>query len=152
MTKLVVLVGPPASGKTTYAKELQGTGFFRVNRDSLRLMLYGERYNKEKERSVKLAKVTLIRSLLASGCNVVSDDTNLHKGDVSTLRHFCLDMRFSFEVVDSFCSVDIDTLLDRDIKRDAKVGREVIEKFVTLAEEYLREKHEGREWTDDREE
>lgn len=39
MPKLLVLKGLPASGKSTYAKELVNKGWKRVNKDDLRAMI-----------------------------------------------------------------------------------------------------------------
>ena len=49
MSKLLILKGLPASGKSTYAKELVSKGWKRVNKDDLRSMIDGGKWSKKNE-------------------------------------------------------------------------------------------------------
>ena len=52
MSKLLMLRGLPASGKSTYAKELADKGWIRVNKDDLRAMLNNSNWSKGNEKRV----------------------------------------------------------------------------------------------------
>ena len=75
MSKVILTKGLPASGKSTWALDQSGT--VRVNKDSIRMMLYGAPncgYGKEK-RVLKM-RDALIRKALQEGEVVIVDDTN----------------------------------------------------------------------------
>lgn len=76
--RLIVLMGYPASGKTTLARHMQDRdlGLARVNRDDIRSMI-GLPYNRTLEAIVRWIEVELVRRLLANGISVIVDDTNL---------------------------------------------------------------------------
>ena len=83
MVALDVLRGVPASGKTTYALELQERGWARVNRDDIRFSLYGM-YTGVDEDVVTTVENTMIFSALRAGQNVVLDATNLSNKHLKT--------------------------------------------------------------------
>ncbi len=71
--RLIVLMGYPASGKTTLARKMQERelGLARVNRD--------ERvpYHRTLEDIVRWIEVEFVRKLLSNWISVIVDDTNL---------------------------------------------------------------------------
>lgn len=88
---LIVLVGAPASGKTTWAKAYAAgwSNTIIVGRDKMREMMFG--YSeatvidhfaaddfKERENTITTYQQLLIREALAAGTDVVVDDTNLN--------------------------------------------------------------------------
>ena len=75
--KLLALRGLPASGKTTYAKELVNKGWVRVNKDDMRAMLNNSKFSKDNESYILSLRDEIIISSLVQGKNVVVDDTNL---------------------------------------------------------------------------
>lgn len=81
MKKLLVLQGLPASGKTTYAKELVSKGWKRVNKDDLRAMIDGGKWSRDNEGLILATEVALVQNFLATLNNVVVDDTNFAHED-----------------------------------------------------------------------
>ncbi len=81
MPTLIITIGLPGSGKSTWAKAWVGEDparRARVNRDDLRAMLHGGRVGTAwQERQVTLAQHAAVRALLLHGFEVMVDDTNL---------------------------------------------------------------------------
>jgi predicted kinase len=132
-TFLHVLRGLPASGKTTYAlaEVAKYTNVVRVNRDTLRAMMYGPGYyggDPTREDTVTVAEHGAICALLSEGINVIVDDTNLHNEHVQDL-HFIGDSYDAVtEVKDRFLTVPLAECIARDATRPAgpRVGAERI--------------------------
>lgn len=76
--RFLLLQGLPASGKSTYAKELvkQG-GWVRLNKDDIRESMFGG-FRKKNEKNVFRLEQVMAEAAIRSGFNVVIDDTNLN--------------------------------------------------------------------------
>ncbi|WP_250001926.1 AAA family ATPase [Actinoplanes sp. M2I2] len=117
MTRLLITRGLPASGKTTFARELQ-PDVVRVNRDDLRRMLHGRRlYTDRAEAQVTLVQRGAVEALLAKGTSVVVDDTNLGAETVRRWAALAARHRASFEVHD-LTGVPLEECIRRDAVRD----------------------------------
>jgi predicted kinase len=68
---LVVMVGLPRSGKSTWARK---KGWPIVNRDSIRLAIHGERFLKPTEELVQVAALYMVRCLFLAGHDIVIVD------------------------------------------------------------------------------
>lgn len=80
MSKLLMLSGLPASGKSTYAEDLvkkSGGQWVRVNKDLIRTMLHADKFTHFNEKTTVKAEKELAKVMLALGKSVVVDDTNL---------------------------------------------------------------------------
>lgn len=80
MSKLLMLSGLPASGKSTFAKELvekSGGGWVRVNKDLLRTMLHADKFTYSNEKQTAKIEHVIASHFLMTGFNVIVDDTNL---------------------------------------------------------------------------
>ena len=74
MKKLILTVGLPRSGKTTWAKKMN---FPIVNPDSIRLALHGNQFITEAEPMVWEIAKYMVKSLFLAGHNtVILDATN----------------------------------------------------------------------------
>lgn len=140
MLKLYMTKGLPASGKTTWTKEmlLKDSSLVRVNKDDLRAMLHGGKWSKINEKQVVLIRDDIIENTLAQGRNIIVDDTNLHPKHRE--RFELLANRYNAElVIQDFTDVPLDVCISRDSTRSNSVGKKVI---VGMHQKYLRNKNE----------
>ena len=126
MSKLIILRGLPASGKSTKAKELveEGGKTIRLNRDLLRKMLHFDKWTPKNEGVTIEAEEELAIAMLHLGYRVIIDDTNLSEKTVSRWKGIAENVGANVEVIK--IETPVDECLTRDQKRDSPVGREVI--------------------------
>lgn len=132
MVELVVTVGLPGCGKSTWAKDWVAKNVVvraHVERDQLRNMLhFGEWKGRATEDTVVLAQHAMIRALLRDGISVVVSDTNLDPRVFAQLDQLATDERVVF-VEKSFRDVPLAVCLERNAKR---TGKEFIPKEAIL--------------------
>ena len=133
MKKLLILRGLPASGKSTFARNLlteNPHAWKRLNKDELRAMLDNSVHSVPNEKFVERVRDFMLVEALKEGKHVVIDDTNLSDRPIERITQVVQKY-----VKDSGNKVHIeiknmDTLLEecieRDEKREKKVGSEVI--------------------------
>ncbi len=131
MTKLVIMRGLPASGKSTWAKDWVAEDVHtrvRINRDDLRGMVHnGEYQGHLTESKILKARDVLIASFLRQGVDVVCDDTNLPSRTVRDLMKVAAGVSPLIEVViEDLSSVLPEVCILRDEKRERTVGADVI--------------------------
>ena len=125
-TKLLLLKGLPASGKSTFAKKLNEQNWVRVNKDDMREMLFGKNWKPKNEKQILRIRDLIIQDCLSNNKNVVVDDTNLNDIHEKTLRVLAEKNNAEFQVNDSFLGVPIEVCIERDLHRDRSVGERVI--------------------------
>lgn len=138
--KLLMLKGLPASGKTTYAKELEKQGWARVNKDDLRKDFFPD-YSFKNEKDVIYMEDCDIIAELRLKQNVVVDDTNFNPRHQERLEKIAKDLDVDFEVL------FIDTPLEDCIKNNKKRANNVpMEAILSMHRKYIApyrdEKHE----------
>lgn len=140
--KVVMLIGPPASGKSTYAKKRsEEEDIFRVSNDDLRLMFYGKRFVVRHEDAVFCAMYALVRELVEMGQSFILDNTNLSVVDRQRFFREVFGCRIippdiDIEIVDHFCNIPYEELIERDRNREASVGEDVISKMYRKVIDY----------------
>jgi len=127
MQKVLILKGLPASGKTTYAKELvaQG-GWKRINKDDLRSMLDSSVHSKKNEKFINNLKISIMNGALINGWNVVIDDTNFFLQHEENIREAVEEIVRFYKVPVEVEVKFIDTPLEECIARDAKRGKKSV--------------------------
>jgi len=125
MASLTILKGLPASGKTTYAKQLVDISCKRVNKDDLRMMIDNGKYSKSNEANVHHIMLDITRHYLARGYHVVWDNTNLNPKILKEAKKLVKDYEAPIEIVD-FTDVPLETCIERDKLREVSVGEKVI--------------------------
>lgn len=124
--RVVICKGLPASGKSTWARELVRTSdgaWKRVNKDDLRAMLDDGRFSRENEELVLRTRDALILAALDAGKNVVVDDTNLAPEHEARVRELA---KGRAEVEVRTFEVTVDEAIWRDQRRSKPVGERVI--------------------------
>lgn len=131
MNKVEILRGCPASGKSTYAKEVikqKNSNTIRVNKDDLRVLLNDKVWSPANEAFILKVRNAIILEALADDKNVIVDDTNLHPKHIEEITELVKEMA---EVVvnDSFLKVSLQECIERDLMRspqEGRVGKKVI--------------------------
>lgn len=77
LARLIVMMGLPGSGKSTYAQHLQERGWTRLCPDDIRMCLHNESFHAPAEPFVWATAELAARSLLLSGHRVVIDACNV---------------------------------------------------------------------------
>lgn len=89
MKKIYCLKGLPASGKSTWAKELidkEPEKWKRINKDDLRAMLDNNKWSKKNEQCILETRDLLIKEFMKKGYGIIIDDTNLHEKHEKQIR------------------------------------------------------------------
>ena len=137
MSKTVtILRGLPASGKSTYAKQLlyENLGAYkRLNKDELRVMLDNNHHTKHNEKFIEKVRDMMIVEALLDGKHVIIDDTNLSDRPVERIKNvihkFNIDHNDQVQVFIKDMNTSLEDCLERDKIRDKKVGEDVIQKM-----------------------
>lgn len=134
MAKVYILKGLPASGKSTFARELVAQGVTRVNRDDLRDMMHNYEWSKENEKLIVSARDWIIDRTLREGRDVVVDDTNLVARVEKDIRRIA--QKHNAEVEVRFFDTPVEECIARDAKREGRhqVGEQVIRKMQKIIE------------------
>lgn len=119
MTKLIMEIGVPGSGKSTHARQLvSGGDWSRVNKDDIRQMIHpGKDWKAKDEKFVMKAEIEMVRALLGSHRNVVVDDTNLRSKDEERWKGVAKEFGAKFETKRH--DIHLNECIDRVITRNA---------------------------------
>ena len=125
MPKLILTKGLPASGKSTWAREVVAQskgGTVGLTKDDLRLMFAD---TKRREKLVLNTRNELTKMYLAEGLNVIWHDTNLNPIHETKAREIAKELNSVVSIQD-FCDVDVKECIKRDALRPNAVGEKVI--------------------------
>lgn len=141
--KIIVLQGPPASGKSTFAKmhAKDNKNTLIVNRDSIRLMCKGYYDSKNFEDYVSAIELSSIENGIKMGYNVIIDATNLNPKTINKWKDLSDKLCVNIEFKEFY--IPFKEALERDKKRGEEggisVGMKVLDRFYRT---YYREKYE----------
>lgn len=137
MSKMIIMQGLPASGKSTKAQEFVAQGnTVRINKDLLRTMLHFDKFTGPNESKTRDAARTLAKMYLQDGINVVIDDTNLNPGTRQSWVDLAKEtgVKIQHEVMDT----PLEECLKRDWGREKQVGAHVIKQMALQYCGYLK--------------
>lgn len=135
MKKVHIFKGLPASGKSTAAKKMldENPGKYkRINKDDLRAMLDNSRHSSANEKFVLKIRDLMLLQALEAGKHVIIDDTNINPKHLNRIKELVKGIA-EIEIHD-FMHVDVETCIQRDLKRTNSVGERVIRR---MWKEYL---------------
>lgn len=127
--KLILLVGIPGSGKTTYAKKYieRNDNTLHLSSDAIRKELYGDENTQGNPAEVFSLMQKRAVEALNEGHDVIYDATNITRKDRSAIISLCP----KFAGIEAHIIwAPIETCIERDAARGRTVGKEVIDKML----------------------
>lgn len=127
--KVKILIGIPASGKSTWSEDFvcKNSDWVRVCRDDFRAMLKSQPVCEPKiESLINTLQDSVILDSLSKGLNVMIDNTNLK---VSYIEHFCELVKYHASVEFQVFDISLNKALERNSNRDKKVSEDSIKKM-----------------------
>lgn len=122
-----ILVGIPACGKSTWAKEyiLANPNTKRINRDDLRNMLDAGKTTDGNENFLRVLRMEMVRMCLSLDKHIVLDDTNCYasylENTIFAIRTMAGQMKKEIEIEIIDFDVVVDTCVERNNLRENKV-------------------------------
>ena len=128
MSKIFVLQGVPASGKSTWAKEFvkNEKSWVIVSRDEIREAT-GKYWVPEREKYISEVEEFQIRSAIKNNLNVVIDATNLNPKTIDKWNNLAKELNAEIEY--KLFPIDIKIALERDKNRERSVGKKTLLRF-----------------------
>lgn len=132
---VTILRGVPGSGKTTAALKLMNDfpdQFVRVNRDDIRMMMFGQYHftgddANTKEKAVTHVEHSLIKSAIKAGKRPLVDATNLNRQSVKAILRIAGSHGLAVDHIDF--EVSQEEAIKRDAGRPKEVGEAVVKRF-----------------------
>lgn len=128
--KLILLVGIPGSGKSTYARNYISDcpkSAIHLSSDSLRAELYGDESIQGNPTEVFSLMQKKAVEALNEGKDVIYDATNITRKDRASIIGVC--PKFA-KIEAHIIWAPIETCIERDAARDRTVGKEVIDRML----------------------
>ncbi|MBR6457814.1 MAG: AAA family ATPase [Bacteroidales bacterium] len=141
MAYLIILQGPPCSGKSTWARsEVERAPKRRiiVSRDDIRHSM-GDYWNTEREPLVNAVEDFTIREAIRRSHTVIVDGTNLEPSRIAALKQLAIDIDTPCEFKEFYVSFPEAVRRDANSDRRHHLGEAAIRQFY---EAYYREKYE----------
>lgn len=138
--KVFVMVGLPASGKSTHAKKLSEDNDAEIfSSDAYRLKLLGDASNQSNNSLIFDTLYKDLKTAVLSGKNVIFDATNISRKSRSRLfQELC---RIDCDIIAYVEATPFEICRKRDAERSRTVGEEVIKKFLLRFD--MPQKYEG---------
>ena len=132
MPRVIITVGIPASGKTTWANK------YAANNDNVEITCrddirskFGYPYgDPDVEERITALQRLHIRDAIWSGANIIVADTNIVNGFRTDLIEYCLDMGATVQI--KTFPIDLMEAVKRDAWRPNSVGFQTVARFEQM--------------------
>lgn len=134
MIKVILTVGIPGSGKSTWAKAeiaKDPSNWVRINNDDMRAMMNGSVWSADYEKIITDMRNYLIRDALKRNKNVIIDNLKLNKRHFDDTCKIAKSLNKNVQVIEKDFYVELDEALARNALREgsARVPDDVIRKW-----------------------
>jgi len=140
MKTLLVLIGLPESGKSTYAREWvkeDPENRVRYNNDDFRTMILKTWENKPNQVVIE-SKIALIKTWMRMGLDIVVDNTNLMSYEIESYKVLVRDFP-EYEVVLKIIDTPLEICKERNQTRDSHMDNSFLDQAQKLLNEIKKE-------------
>lgn len=131
MLEILLTKGIPASGKSTFARELVAKGgWIQSNKDELREMLHISKWSKTNEKFVLSVRDYIVEEALKDGKNVVISDTNLDPAHFKRMCQIAQQFDKDITVWEKYFPIELEEAIKRNEKRLLEGGNKLVTKEV----------------------
>ncbi|MFW5847796.1 MAG: AAA family ATPase [bacterium] len=130
--KVKILVGVPASGKSTWSKKyiLDNPNTKRINRDDLRNMLDSGKLTDGNENYLRLLRIELIKFSLSLDKHIVLDDTNCYSSKLEetilNIKLISSQLKKDIEIEVVNFDIDVSECVKRNKERNVNITDVII--------------------------
>lgn len=145
MPQIIMTVGLPGSGKTTWAWnkiKQDPKHWVRISNDALREMSWGDPYESHDENWIADARQALIETAMSRGKSIIVDNLNInpkletgYRALVERWNRTTQFNKYTFEV--HFIDTPVEECIQRDALRNRPVGEMVIRRFARMLHKEL---------------
>jgi predicted kinase len=125
---IVLLVGVPASGKSSLVKSFELLGWTRLSKDRIRFELYGDEAARRDEALVERLFVEELMAALLAGANIIVDTTNVFSEHRQVVWRLAREHNYKGRYLIHF-ALPLHLCLKRNALRSRVVNPEVIRMF-----------------------
>lgn len=144
MSKLILLIGIPGSGKTTLAKILTERGFLRLSADAIRQELWGDEGEQKEPDKVFAIFFEHLDKALGENKDIVVDNTNINSRHRQPIIEKAKQAGYQ-DIQLWILDTPLEICLARNEARVRKVPEEIVRNMdKTLAGHGKPKRHEGR--------
>lgn len=133
---LIVLVGLPASGKSTFAiklKKILESNFQKkvkiIDPDKIRINSFSDSFDFRNEAKVRKKNIKLVKKYLTKGDIVISDDLNYYSSMRHDLKLITDSLNVRFYII--YVSAPLELCLKRNEERGKPIPNDIIEKIYS---------------------
>ncbi len=140
MKTLLVLIGLPGSGKSTYAKEWvkeDPENRVRYNNDDFRTMILKTWENKPNQVVIE-SKIALLKTWMRMGLDIVVDNTNLMPYEIESYKVLVRDFP-EYEVILKIIDTPLEICKERNQTRDSHMDNSFLDQAQKLLNEIKKE-------------
>lgn len=142
--RLVLLVGVPASGKSTLAQRLIDKGYVCLNADAIRKELHGDEGEQSDAEKVFGIFFERLEEALAQSCDIVIDNTNINTKHRSPILQRAI--KAGYEDIQLWVlDTPLETCLERNRGRERSLPDEIVSNYYNALHGHGKpRKHEGK--------
>ena len=129
----IILIGLPASGKSTYAEEIKNDNTIVLSSDSIRKEIYGDESIQGNPKEIFDILYSRMRSALSENKDVIVDATNINIRDRSLAINIAKEFNSYIKAV--VFTTSIEECKERNLKRERVVPDFVYDRMTSKFEE-----------------
>jgi len=129
---VTMMIGIPGSGKSTWAADMMEQDTVRINRDEIRMQVFGVEFDKQFEVQVKIIALDRYRKALEDKKFIILDNCNLTKSQ--RYEWIAIAKEYGASITAVYMDIDYKEAFARQHNRERQVPQDVIRSMYIALE------------------